>query len=113
MKKEAANVGNKIKKQNAKLKNNAIFGKLIGNYTRLNKVDLIHCVKYRNFHTTKLGEITAFYPVIIVSTGKQYLKWSFRPAFKSEKKFVMEQKPSKKKNIEQILANQFILEQAY
>ena len=85
MKKEAANVGNKIKKQNAKLKNNAIFGKLIGNYTRLNKVDLIHCVKYRNFHTTKLGEITAFYPVIIVSTGKQYLKWSFRPAFKSEK----------------------------
>ena len=48
------------------LRNNAIFGKSIENPT--SKVD-----------------------VKIVATGKQYLKWSFRPTFRRRKKIVMEQ----------------------
>ena len=54
--------GNKIKKQNAKLRNGATCGKLVEN--PLNKVD-----------------------VNIVTTRKKYLKWSFRPTFKREKQF--------------------------
>ena len=54
---EAEKEGDKIKKQNAKLRNNAIFGKSIK--ISMNKVD-----------------------VNIVITRKQYLKWSFRSAFK-------------------------------
>ena len=54
--------GNKIKNQNAKLRNSAIFRKSIENL--MNKVDLN-----------------------IVTTSKQYFKQSFRPAFKREKQF--------------------------
>ena len=57
MQAEAEKEGDKIKKQNAKLRNNAIFGKSIK--ISMNKVD-----------------------VNIVITRKQYLKWSFRSAFK-------------------------------
>lgn len=57
---ETENESNKIKKQNAMLKNNAIFGKLIE--ILMNKVD-----------------------VRIVTTTKQYLKWAFRPTFKKKK----------------------------
>ena len=49
-------------KKNAKLRNNAIFGKAIEN--PINKFD-----------------------VRIVTTKKKYLKWSFRPIFKREKVF--------------------------
>ena len=60
MQREAEKEGSKIKKQNVKLRNNAIFGK--STETPLNKVD----AKF-------------------VTTRKQYLKWSFRPTFKREK----------------------------
>ena len=56
MQTEAEKEGDKIKKQNAKLRNNAMFGKSIK--ISMNKVD-----------------------VNIVITRKQYLKWSFRSAF--------------------------------
>ena len=52
--------GNKIKKQNIKLRNNVIFGKSIEN--PMNKVD-----------------------VKIVTARKQYLKGLFRPTCKREK----------------------------
>ena len=52
MRREAENEGNKIKKQNAKLRSNAIFGRSIEN--PINKVD-----------------------VKIVTIRKQYLRWSF------------------------------------
>ena len=58
---EAEKEGNKIKKQNAKLKINAIFGKSIEN--PVNNVD-----------------------VKILTTIEQYLKWSFIWTFKREKK---------------------------
>ena len=59
MRREAEKEGNKIKKQNTKLRSIAI---LIEN--PMNKVN-----------------------VKIVTTRKQYLKWSFRPTFKREKQF--------------------------
>ena len=52
-----------MKKQNAKLKKGAIFGKLIESKL-MSKVD-----------------------VNIATTRKQYLKLSFRPTFKREKQF--------------------------
>ena len=62
LQREAEKEGNKIKKQNAKLRNNATFGKSIEN--SMNKLD-----------------------VTIVTRRKQYLKWSFRPTIKREKPF--------------------------
>ena len=59
---EAEKEDSKIKKQNAKLRNNAVFGKSIEN--SMNKVD-----------------------VKIVTTRRQWLEWSFRPTFKREKQF--------------------------
>ena len=60
LQREAEKEGNKIKKQNSKLRNKAIFGKSIEN--PIYKVD-----------------------VKIVTTKNQYLRWSFRPLFKREK----------------------------
>ena len=60
LRRESEKEGNKIKKQNSKLRNNSIFGKSIEN--PVNKVD-----------------------VKIVTTRKQYLKWSSRPTFKRGK----------------------------
>ena len=57
---ETENESNKIKKQNAMLKNNAIFVKLIE--ILMNKV-----------HAK------------IATTRKQYLNWAFRPTFKEKK----------------------------
>ena len=62
LQREAEKECNKINKQNAKLRNNAIFCKSIENL--MNKVDME-----------------------IFITRKQYLKWSFRPTFKREKQF--------------------------
>ena len=62
MRREAEKESNKIKTQNAKLQNNAIFGRSLEN--PVNKVD-----------------------VKTVNTRKQYLKGIFRPAFKKEKHF--------------------------
>ena len=60
MQREAEKEGNKIKKQNAKLRNNGIFGRSIEN--PINKID-----------------------VKTATTGKQYLKWWFGPTFEREK----------------------------
>ena len=73
---EAEKEGNKTKKQNAKLRNYAIFGKFKENPA--NKVDV------------KIG-----------TTRKQYLQWLFQPSFKRDN-FVMEQQLLKKKNFNQI-----------
>ena len=62
MPKEAEKESNKIKKENAKLKRNAIFGKLLE--ITMNKVDLK-----------------------IVTTTKQYLKQPFSAIFKREKQY--------------------------
>ena len=62
LQREAEKEDNQIKKQKPKLRNNALFGRLIEN--PMNKIDLK-----------------------IVITRKQYLKWSFRPTFKSDKQF--------------------------
>ena len=62
MRRQAEREDNKIKKQNAKLRTNAIFGQLIEN--PMNKVD-----------------------VITETTRKQYLKWWFRLTLKREKHF--------------------------
>ena len=62
MRREAEKEGKKIKQQNAKLRNNVIFGKLIEN----------------PMHQAN---------VKIVTTRKQYLKLSFRPTFHREKQF--------------------------
>ena len=62
MPREAEKKGDKIKNQNAKLRNNAIFGKSIENL--MNKID-----------------------VKIVTTRKQYLKWSFRSTLKRKQLF--------------------------
>ena len=70
MRTEAEKEGNKIKKQNTKLRSIAI---LIEN--PVNKVN-----------------------VKIVTTRKQYLKWSFRPTLNEKNNFVMEQGLSKKRN---------------
>ena len=59
---EAEKEGNKIKRQNAKSRHNAILGKLTEN--SMKKID-----------------------VKILTTRKQYLKWSFRTIFKREKQF--------------------------
>ena len=64
MQREADKESNKVKKQNAKLRKNAIFGKSIEN--PMNKLD-----------------------VETVTTRKQYLKWSFIPTFKRGKQFRM------------------------
>ena len=72
MQKEAEKEGSKINKQNAKLKNNTLFGKSIEN--PMNNID-----------------------VKILITSKQYLKWSFRRTFKRENNFLMEEQLSKKK----------------
>ena len=61
MQREAEKKGNKIKKQNAKLRNNAIFDKSKENL--MNKVDLK------------------------ILTTRKYLKWSFRLNFKRDKPF--------------------------
>ena len=45
----------------------------------------------------------------IVTTRKQYLKWSFRPTFKREKQLCN----GAIAIVEEILINQFILEQAF
>ena len=60
--KEAEKETNKIKKQNSKLRNSAIFGKSIEN--PMNKIGLN-----------------------IMTTRKQCSKWSFRPSFKRERQF--------------------------
>ena len=62
-------------KKNDKLRNNAVFSKLIKN--PMNKVG-----------------------VQTVITMKLQLKWSFRPTFKRKNNFVMEQQLSKKKKVE-------------
>ena len=62
MRRKAAKKGNKIKKQNAKLRSNAIFGKLIENL--MNKAD-----------------------IKILTNRKQYLKWPFGLSFKRENYF--------------------------
>ena len=62
MGRKAEKEGNKIKKRNAKLRNNAIFGKSIEN--PMNKVE-----------------------IKIVTTRKRCLKLSFIPSFKREKQF--------------------------
>ena len=59
---EAEKECNKTKKQNAELRNYAIFGKFKEN--PVNKVDV------------KIG-----------TTSKQYLQWLFQPSFKRDKKF--------------------------
>ena len=73
---EAEKECNKTKKQNAELRNYAIFGKFKENPA--NKVDV------------KIG-----------TTRKQYLQWLFQPSFKRDN-FVMEQQLLKKKNFNQI-----------
>ena len=72
MQKEAEKEGSKINKQNAKLKNNTLFDKSIEN--PMKNID-----------------------VKILITSKQYLKWSFRPTFKRENNFLMEEPLSKRK----------------
>ena len=62
MQREAEKEGEKIKNENVRLRNNAIFGKSIEN--PMKKFD-----------------------ITIVTTKKQYLKWSFRPPFKRKKRF--------------------------
>ena len=59
LQREAKKEVNKIKKQNAKLRNNSKFGKLIENPVK--KVD-----------------------VKVVATRKKHLKWSFTPFFKNK-----------------------------
>ena len=61
MPRKAEKVCNKIKKSNAKLRNNYIFGKPI--------------------------EYSGNADVQIVTNRKQHLKWLFRPTFKREKQF--------------------------
>ena len=63
MQKKAEKEANKVKKQNSKLRNNAIFGKSIEN--PMSKVDLK-----------------------IVTTREQCLKWSFGLTFKGKKPFL-------------------------
>ena len=61
MQREAEKEGNKIIKQNAKLRNNATFGKLTEN--PMNKID------------------------VKIVTTRRPLKWSFRPTFNRAKQF--------------------------
>ena len=64
MRREVSEEGNRIKKQNAKLRNNAMSGKSIEIENTINKVG-----------------------VKIVYFRKQYTKCSFSPIFKREKQF--------------------------
>ena len=63
MRRETEKESNKIKMQNAKLRNNAIIGKSFEN--PMNKADI----------------------KIVKKNSKQHLKWSFRSTFKGEKLF--------------------------
>ena len=85
---EAEKEGKKIEKQNARLRNNAIFGKSMEN--PMNKVG-----------------------IKIKTTRKQYLKWSFIPTFKGEKQFCNGAIPIEKEKCRINLNKAIILEQAF